>query len=154
MNIKSFLAEDQLKYLQASQASRNKGIVWTLHTIRQAFQIRYICGAHGYEFIRSLHYPLPSYQTLQPTVLKSYGGSDHGLTLPSQNWIDLLRTAETLFLSCKCDFVRDTDVQQFLLSKCSSMLNNSNIPVCHDLGVKVLNKFFQTKIACFWKGGQ
>jgi hypothetical protein len=64
VNLRSFLAEDQLKFLQANQASRNKGVVWSLKTIREAFQIRYICGAHGYEFIRSLHYPLPSYRTL------------------------------------------------------------------------------------------
>jgi hypothetical protein len=35
-----------------------------LQPIRQAFQIRYICGAQGYDFIRSLRYPLPSYRTL------------------------------------------------------------------------------------------
>jgi len=39
-------------------------VTWSVQTIRQAFQIRYICGAQGYEFIRSLHYPLPSYRTL------------------------------------------------------------------------------------------
>ena len=64
VNLKSFLADDQLKFLQANRASRNKGVVWSTKTIREAFQIRYICGAHGYEFIRSLHYPLPSYRTL------------------------------------------------------------------------------------------
>lgn len=63
-NLSAFLADDQKKFLQATPSSRNKGVVWTLQTIRQAFQIRYICGAQGYEFIRSLHYPLPSYRTL------------------------------------------------------------------------------------------
>lgn len=63
-NLSTFLAKDQMKFLQASPASRNKGITWSVETIRQAFQIRYICGAQGYEFIRHLHYPLPSYRTL------------------------------------------------------------------------------------------
>jgi hypothetical protein len=63
-NVKAFLANDQIKYLQANAASRNKGVVWSLETVRQAFQIRYICGAQGYEFIRSLNFPLPSYRTL------------------------------------------------------------------------------------------
>jgi hypothetical protein len=64
VNLKSFLAEDWLKFLQANQASRNKSVVWSIKTILEAFQIRYICGAHDYEFIHGLHYPLPSYRTL------------------------------------------------------------------------------------------
>ena len=38
---------------------------------------------------------------LQLTVLKSYGGSDFGLTLPSKNLLNLLRSAETVFSNCK-----------------------------------------------------
>ena len=64
VNLKAFLAEDQIKFLQATPVSKNKGVVWSVQTIREAFQIRYICGAQGYEFIRSLRYPLPSYRTL------------------------------------------------------------------------------------------
>jgi hypothetical protein len=64
VNLKAFLAADQTKFLQAPPACRNKGVIWSLQTIRQAFQIRNICGTQGYEFIRSLRYPLPSYRTL------------------------------------------------------------------------------------------
>ena len=63
-NLRSFLADNQLNFLKAAPTTRNKGVVWSLKTIRQAFQMRYICGAQGYEFVRSLHYPLPSYRTL------------------------------------------------------------------------------------------
>jgi hypothetical protein len=62
---------DQRKFLESSRAFKHKGVVWSLETVRQAFQIRYICGVQGYEFIRNIGYPLPSYRTLCDRVQHS-----------------------------------------------------------------------------------
>jgi hypothetical protein len=59
-----FLRPDQKRVLEAAHSYRNKGITWTLGTVKTAFQLRFVCGVKGYEFIRSLGYPLPSYRTL------------------------------------------------------------------------------------------
>jgi hypothetical protein len=53
-----FLKLDQRKALEAPKSARNKGVVWTTETVRLAFQIRFLTGVHGYEFVRGLGYPV------------------------------------------------------------------------------------------------
>ena len=60
-----FLNLDQRKALERnSEVKGSGGIVWSTETVRMAFQIRFLTGVHGYQFVRSLGYPLPSYRTL------------------------------------------------------------------------------------------
>jgi len=59
-----FLNDDQRQHLQSVVKYRNKGITWSLETLRLAFRMRFVCGVQGYEFIRQLGYPLPAYRTL------------------------------------------------------------------------------------------
>jgi hypothetical protein len=66
-----FLQPDQKKALESTSKSRNKGVTWSTETVRIAFQIRFLTGVHGYDFVRSLGYPLPSYRTLCDRVQKS-----------------------------------------------------------------------------------
>ena len=60
----TFLQPDQIRALQSLPGSRNKGVAWSIDTIKTAFQLRYSCGIKGYELLRKLGYPLPSYSTL------------------------------------------------------------------------------------------
>ena len=61
----AFLKADQRKALEMKTEAKTKGgIVWSTETIRTAFQIRFLTGVHGYQFVRGLGYPLPSYRTL------------------------------------------------------------------------------------------
>lgn len=60
----TFLTLDQKKALERSKCSKNKGFTWSVETLRTAFQIRFVTGVHGYQFMRELGYPLPSYRTL------------------------------------------------------------------------------------------
>jgi hypothetical protein len=60
-----FLNADQRKALETRSDVKSKGgVVWSTETVRMAFQIRFLTGVHGYQFVRSLGYPLPSYRTL------------------------------------------------------------------------------------------
>uniref|UniRef100_UPI00089DAC02 uncharacterized protein LOC108950530 n=1 Tax=Ciona intestinalis TaxID=7719 RepID=UPI00089DAC02 len=58
--LSSFLNEDQL----SSLSKNSKGQVWSDETIKKCLQIRCTTGAHGYEFLRKLSFPIPSYRTL------------------------------------------------------------------------------------------
>ena len=37
---------------------------WSASTVKKALQVRYACGARGYEFLRQSGCPLPAYRTL------------------------------------------------------------------------------------------
>lgn len=90
---------------------------------------------------------------LQLTLIKSYGGSDYGLTLPSHKLLQLIHCAESIFRVCKDDFVQSTDIQKTLLDRCSTLLSSGNIdiPQCHGLGVQILHKFFRLRLHVFSK---
>jgi hypothetical protein len=87
---------------------------------------------------------------LQLTLIKSYGGGHFGPTLPSEKLVNFLRSSETDFSTCKTECFQSTDVQQTLLQRCSALLNDTDIPHCHDLGPKILN-FFRLRLHVFCK---
>lgn len=60
--LQSFLYEDQIRVLSLSKRSRRA--VWSPETILKAQKIRCAVGTKGYEYLRELGYPLPSYRTL------------------------------------------------------------------------------------------
>lgn len=60
--LQSFLYEDQIRALSLSKRSRRA--VWTPETILKARKIRCAVGTKGYDYLRELGYPLPSYRTL------------------------------------------------------------------------------------------
>jgi hypothetical protein len=59
-----FLKANQVIALERRAEAESSGIVWLTETVRVAFQMRFLTGVHGYQFIRSLGYTLPSYITL------------------------------------------------------------------------------------------
>jgi hypothetical protein len=63
-NIAAFLNPDQLKKLKCLPGSKGRGITWSSETIQRCLAIRTIVGRNGYEYLRSLKFPLPSYRTL------------------------------------------------------------------------------------------
>lgn len=60
--LQNFLYEDQIRALSLSKRSRRA--VWSPETILKARKIRCAVGTKGYEYLRELGYPLPSYRTL------------------------------------------------------------------------------------------
>ncbi|XP_055722861.1 THAP domain-containing protein 1-like isoform X2 [Salvelinus fontinalis] len=60
--LQTFLYEDQIRALTLTKRSRRA--VWSHETVLKARKIRCAVGAKGYEFLRELGYPLPSYRTL------------------------------------------------------------------------------------------
>ncbi|XP_008333092.1 THAP domain-containing protein 2 isoform X2 [Cynoglossus semilaevis] len=60
--LQSFLYEDQIRALSLTKRSRRA--VWSPETILKARKIRCAVGTKGYEYLRELGYPLPSYRTL------------------------------------------------------------------------------------------
>ncbi|XP_076018415.1 uncharacterized protein LOC143010112 [Genypterus blacodes] len=60
--LQSFLYEDQIRALSLTKHSRRA--VWSPETIMKARKIRSVVGTKGYEYLRELGYPLPSYRTL------------------------------------------------------------------------------------------
>lgn len=57
-----FLYEDQIRAL--TLAKRSRRAVWSHDTLLTARKIRCAVGVKGYEYLRELGYPLPSYRTL------------------------------------------------------------------------------------------
>ncbi|XP_051556320.1 52 kDa repressor of the inhibitor of the protein kinase [Myxocyprinus asiaticus] len=57
-----FLYEDQIRAL--TLAKRSRRAVWSHDTLLTARKIRCTVGVKGYEYLRELGYPLPSYRTL------------------------------------------------------------------------------------------
>ncbi|XP_059357828.1 THAP domain-containing protein 2 [Carassius carassius] len=57
-----FLFEDQIRAL--TLAKRSRRAVWSHDTLLTARKIRCAVGVKGYEYLRELGYPLPSYRTL------------------------------------------------------------------------------------------
>ncbi|MCI4390529.1 hypothetical protein PGIGA_G00123550 [Pangasianodon gigas] len=60
--LQMFLYEDQIRALTLTKRSRRA--VWSHNTVLTARRIRCAVGVKGYEFLRELGYPLPSYRTL------------------------------------------------------------------------------------------
>ncbi|XP_034743432.1 THAP domain-containing protein 1 B [Etheostoma cragini] len=60
--LRNFLYEDQIRALSLTKRSRRA--VWSPETILKARKIRREIGTKGYEYMRELGYPLPSYRTL------------------------------------------------------------------------------------------
>lgn len=60
--LQSFLYEDQIRALSLTKRSRRA--VWSPETVLKARKIRCAVGTKGYEFLREIGYPLPSYRTL------------------------------------------------------------------------------------------
>lgn len=60
--LQTFLYEDQIRALTLTKRSRRA--VWSHETVLKARKIRCAVGGKGYEFLRELGYPLPSYRTL------------------------------------------------------------------------------------------
>lgn len=58
----NFLYEDQIRALSLTKRSRRA--VWSPETILKAQKIRRAVGTKGYEYLREMGYPLPSYRTL------------------------------------------------------------------------------------------
>ncbi|KAF3698937.1 52 kDa repressor of the inhibitor of the protein kinase [Channa argus] len=60
--LQKFLYEDQIRALSLTKRSRRA--VWSPETILKARKIRRAVGTKGYEYLRDIGYPLPSYRTL------------------------------------------------------------------------------------------
>ncbi|KAF0047383.1 hypothetical protein F2P81_001016 [Scophthalmus maximus] len=60
--LQNFLYEDQIRALSLTKRSRRA--VWSPETILKARKIRCAVGFKGYEYLRELGYPLPTYRTL------------------------------------------------------------------------------------------
>ncbi|XP_066548563.1 THAP domain-containing protein 2 isoform X1 [Amia ocellicauda] len=60
--LQMFLFDDQIRAL--TLAKRSRRAVWSQDTVLTARRIRGAVGVKGYEFLRELGYPLPSYRTL------------------------------------------------------------------------------------------
>ncbi|XP_064197784.1 THAP domain-containing protein 1 [Anguilla rostrata] len=60
--LQMFLYEDQIRAL--TLAKRSRRAVWSQDTVVTARRIQCAVGVKGYEFLRELGYPLPSYRTL------------------------------------------------------------------------------------------
>lgn len=60
--LQNFLNEDQIRALSLTKRSRRA--VWSPETITKAQKIRRAVGTKGYEYLREIGYPLPSYRTL------------------------------------------------------------------------------------------
>lgn len=60
--LQNFLYEDQIRALSLTKRSRRA--VWSPETVLKARKIRCAVGTKGYEFLREMGYPLPSYRTL------------------------------------------------------------------------------------------
>ena len=61
-SIAKFLHADQIEMLKRPSDSKN--ITWSNETIQQCLAVRSVVGAKGYEYMRHLHFPFPSYRTL------------------------------------------------------------------------------------------
>lgn len=60
--LQNFLYEDQIRVLSLTKRSRRA--VWSPETILKARKIRCAVGTKGYEYLREIGYPLPSYRTV------------------------------------------------------------------------------------------
>lgn len=62
-NINKFLNADQIEKLKLPD-HKGHNIVWSSETIQRCLGIRSVVGRNGYEYLRKMNYPLPSYRTL------------------------------------------------------------------------------------------
>jgi len=63
-NIAVFLNNDQIEKLKRPPHSKGRSVIWSSATIQRSLAIRSVTGRNGYEYLRTLKYPLPSYRTL------------------------------------------------------------------------------------------
>ncbi len=64
MNISKFLNADQIEKLKHPSSNKGRTVTWSSETIQRSIAIRLVVGRNGYEYLRTLSYPLPSYRTL------------------------------------------------------------------------------------------
>ena len=63
-NISKFLNADQLEKLKQLPGQKKHSIIWSSETVQRCLGMRSVVGRNGYEYLRQLNYPLPSYRTL------------------------------------------------------------------------------------------
>ncbi len=63
-NISKFLNTDQIEKLKRPAGDKARNIIWSSDIIQRCLAIRSIVGRNGYEYLRKLKFPLPSYRTL------------------------------------------------------------------------------------------
>jgi len=63
-NIRKFLNPDQIEKLKQPQDHKGRNTVWSSETIQRCLIIRSVVGRNGYDYLRKMKYPLPSYRTL------------------------------------------------------------------------------------------
>jgi len=63
-NIRKFLNADQIEKLKQLPDHKGHNLVWSSETIQRCLAIRSVVGRNGYEYLRKMNYPLPSYRTL------------------------------------------------------------------------------------------
>ena len=63
-NLMKFLTADQIEKLKHHPDSKGQDVRWSSETVQRCLAIRSVVGRNGYEYLRSLNYPLPSYRTL------------------------------------------------------------------------------------------
>ena len=63
-NIRKFLNPDQIDKLKQPRDHKGRNIVWSSDTVQRCLAIRAVVGRNGYDYLRNMKYPLPSYRTL------------------------------------------------------------------------------------------
>jgi len=75
-----------------------------------------------------------------------------GLTRPSDLLKNFIFKAEDIFSSLVTDALTSPNVQEFFLSKSRLLLELPDIPKCHDVGTKLLVRFFKLRSHIRCKG--
>lgn len=70
-NLSKFLHPDQLDMLKLTSDNTDNQILWSNDTIQRCLAIRSVVGRNGYEYLRKLNYPMPSYRTLCRRIQKA-----------------------------------------------------------------------------------
>ena len=63
-NIRKFLNPDQIEKIKQPHDHKGRNVVWSSETIQRCLTIRSVVGRNGYDYLRKMNYPLPSYRTL------------------------------------------------------------------------------------------
>ncbi|XP_029686381.1 uncharacterized protein isoform X2 [Takifugu rubripes] len=106
--LQNFLFEDQIRALSLTKRSRRA--VWSPETILKAQKIRSAVGTKGYEYLRELGYPLPSYRTLCNRLeTKIMVTTDMSCEMLAELGLGLMATC-----SSPTDGVRDNDEEELM----------------------------------------
>jgi len=60
-NISKFFNADQMEKLKQLPDQKDRNIVWSSEMVQRCLGIRSVVGRNGYEYLRQMNYPLPSY---------------------------------------------------------------------------------------------